>query len=164
MQETKRHGDAFDYYYALGAERSYPKVASKFTVSRTSVKKWSKEFNWQERIVQRDIENSRKVQEKTDKAVVNTKADYRRDIRRALQPVKAAINKAIVKNPETGELEVRIPIVEAKDLASVVGAFNTLARLDMLLMGEADSRNETQVTRYDMLMEKKRRREKEAGV
>jgi len=153
MQETKRHGEAFEYYYSLGESRSYTEVARKFTVSRTSIHKWAKAFNWQFRITQRDLNINKKVEEKTDNAIVNTKADYRRDIRLALQPVKAAINKAIVKNEETGQLEVRIPIVEAKDLSSVIGSFEKLVRLDLLLMGEADSRTEHRLLLIDILKE-----------
>jgi len=139
MQETKRHGDAFDYYYSLGAARSYTEVARKFNVSRTSLAKWAKAFNWMDRIAQRDIENSKKIQAKTDRTIVNTKADYRRDVRLALQPLKAAINKVIVKNPDTGKPEVKIPIDEARDLASVIVSFEKLIKLDLVLMGEADS-------------------------
>jgi len=53
MKETLRHREAFEYYYVLGNDRSYPQVASKFTVSLTSVKKWAKEFNWQQRVQDR---------------------------------------------------------------------------------------------------------------
>ncbi len=57
MKETLRHKEAFEYYYSLGTERSFKLVESKFKVSNMSVARWSKEFNWQERIGQRDIEN-----------------------------------------------------------------------------------------------------------
>lgn len=140
--ETARHLEAFEYYYSLGSKRSHALVASKFGVRATTVARWSMSFNWQGRIVERDRDNGQRITEKNNSAIVNTKADYRRDIRLALQPVKAAINKAIVKNEETGQLEVRIPIAEAKDLSSVIGAFDRLVKLDLLLMGESDSSQE----------------------
>jgi len=64
MRETLRHVKALNYYYELGDSRGYPAVAREFTVSRTSVKKWAKEFDWQKRIEQRDIENAKEVKKK----------------------------------------------------------------------------------------------------
>lgn len=80
MVETKRHGDAFDYYYSLGGKRSYAQVGRKLGVSKTSVEKWGREFNWKLRVTQRDLEINRKTEKKTNKAIVNTKADYRAEI------------------------------------------------------------------------------------
>jgi len=159
---------AFDIYYSLGVERDLRKLAgclggTEFFPNAlpvyTTLRKWSAKYNWQDRVVQRDIENSKKIQAKTDRTVVNTKADYRRDVRLALQPIKATINKVIVKDKETGELEVRIPIEEARDLASVIASFEKLIKLDLLLMGEADSRTDHTVSLLDILMERKRRQE-----
>lgn len=61
MKETLRHKEAFEYYYSLGPTRSIPQVARQYSVSVAAVKKWSRAFNWQERIEQRDIENARRA-------------------------------------------------------------------------------------------------------
>jgi len=148
--ETKRHIEAFDYYYALGEERNLVSVALQYGFSERAVAGWSKDFNWQMRIAQRDLENGKKIMAKTDEVVVNTKADYREDIRRALQPVKAAINKVIVKDTKTGELDVDITVDNAMQLAAVIGAFEKLVKLDLLLMGEADSRTDNTFKLYDV--------------
>ena len=142
MRETKELTEAFDEYYLMGDKRSLRVLAGIRRVSVKTAKKWSRELDWQNRIRERDRANAEKIVAKTDLVIVNTKADYRKDVKLALQPVKAAINKAIVKNPETGLLEVRIPIDEAKDLSSVITSFEKLIRLDLLLMGEADSSQE----------------------
>lgn len=143
MVETKRHGDAFDAYYAMGPERSLVRLAGDRGVSVKSIKKWSTEFNWQERLIQRDLEINRKTEEKTNKAIVNTKADYRADIRLALQPIKALINSAIIEvtNEETGQKEnqLKFSVENPKDMASIIGALDRLIKADLLLMGEADS-------------------------
>ena len=143
MVETKRHGDAFDYYYSLGNSRSYMQVAQKLHVSKTSVAKWSKAFNWNERVIQRDLEINKKTEEKTNDAIVNTKADYRADIRLALQPIKALINSAIIEkeNPKTGKKEsvIKFSVEDPKDMASMITSLEKLIKADLLLMGEADS-------------------------
>ena len=148
--ETQRHIEAFDRYFAMGKKRSLRSAAGQQGVSEKTIFQWSKDFNWQGRIAQRDLENGKKTMAKTDKTVVNTKADYRRDIRLAFQPVKAAINKVIVKNEETGELEVKLNMDDGRQLAAVVAAFATLAKLDLLLMGEADSRTDNTFKLYDV--------------
>jgi hypothetical protein len=146
MREERHHIEAFDKYYTMGESRSLLSLADHCNVTERTLKRWSIAFNWQERISQRDIENGKKIMAKTDRAVVNTKADYRKDIRLALQPVKAAINSAIVekKNPETGQMEKQLSfsVGEAKDLAIMVNSLEKLVKADLLLMGEADSHSE----------------------
>jgi len=93
MIETKRHGDAFDYYYSLGNGRSCQAVATKFTVSRTSVHKWKKAFNWPERVIQRDLEINKRTEQKTNTAIVNTKAKYRTDIADRLKETDKLIQR-----------------------------------------------------------------------
>jgi len=118
MKEVLKHKEAFEYYYSLGDKRSYPQVAFKFTVSRTSIKKWSKAFNWQDRIVQRDIENGKELSKKVNNNIVNSKADYRALIRQTVDLYKQKLNdgKIIINRPQ--DLE-------------------TLVKLDLNLMGEA---------------------------
>lgn len=123
MKETLKHKEAFEYYYGLGDQRSYPAVARKFTVSVTSIKKWAKAFNWQERVEQRDIENARRLEEKTNETVVATKATYRKII-------KAAIGRW-VKRFQGGEIDVES-----------VWDLERLVKLDLLLMGEPTDRSE----------------------
>jgi len=56
MTETALHKEIFDYFYKLGAGRKHSKVHKKYGVSRTSIRKWSKMFNWPERIKKLDSE------------------------------------------------------------------------------------------------------------
>lgn len=117
MKEKLKHIEAFDYYYVLGDKRTLQSVAAKFTVSRQSISKWKKEFNWQKRIESRDINNGKKLEAKTDKAIVNSKADYR------------ALIKKVVKKFEEKLKDGKIRIERPEDL-------NIMAKLDLLLMGE----------------------------
>jgi len=118
MKETLRHREAFEYYYSLGDKKSITEVARKFTLSRASISKWSKAFNWQDRIVQRDIENGKELSKKVNSNIVNSKADYRALIRQTVDLYKKKLDegKIIINRPQ--DLE-------------------TLAKLDLTLMGEA---------------------------
>jgi len=87
---------------------------------------WSKAFNWQDRIELRDIDNGKKLEAKTDKAVVNSKADYRALIRKTVDLYKKKLDdgKIIISRPQ--DLDI-------------------LAKLDLTLMGEATEREEIKV-------------------
>ena len=146
MVETKRHGDAFDYYYSLGEKRGYPQVASEFTVSRTSVKKWSKAFNWKERIIQRDLENNKKVEGKTNNAIVNTKADYRAGIGKDLKSLELFRQRAEKLIADATDLieNGAIKIKSIEDLDKVTSTLKKYhdpkkdyVKLDLELMGES---------------------------
>ena len=131
--ETLRHTEAYDYYYSLGEKRSYPKVALKFTVSRTSIKKWAKNFNWQKRVEQRDIENAKSIEKKTNKIIVNSKADYRAEIKTQLGILKAILNK-VIKDIKKEKI---IDINNIDDLKDVISSYEKLCKLDLNLMGKA---------------------------
>jgi len=117
MEETLRHREAFEYYYGLGDGRSYPQVASRFTVSLTSVKKWAKSFNWRERVRDRDMENAQKLEEQTNETILHTKSKYLHIIQSTLQRYEEALQSGDIK------------ITSVKDLA-------TLANLEMSLREE----------------------------
>ena len=129
MIEKLRHREAFEYYYSLGDNRTHTAVAEKFTVSRQSVVKWAKQFNWQLRVQQRDIENSKSIEKRTNNEVINAKADFRKTIFAIHQTLKKNLNEFIKEN------EI-IQITGIKDLEKVVIILDKLARLDMGLVGE----------------------------
>lgn len=127
MKETLRHREAFEYYYGLGQSRSLVAVASHFGVSERTVARWSKNFAWQERIEQRDIENAKHLEKKTNELVVNEKANYRKII-------KAAIGD-FVKRMAAGDVTV-----------NSVSDLERLVKLDLLLMGEATENNTIEIS------------------
>ena len=127
MTETLRHREAFEYYYGLGQSRSLVAVASQFNVSERTVARWSKNFAWQERIEQRDIENAKHLEKKTNEVVVNEKANYRKII-------KAAIGD-FVRRMASGDVTV-----------NSVSDLERLVKLDLLLMGEATENNTIEIS------------------
>lgn len=120
MTETLQHKEAFEYYYCLGESRSIPQVVQKYTVSIAAVKKWSKAFNWQERILKRDIKIGKALVTKTNTTVLDEKANYRRIIKDAISSM------GTVRAESAKDLEI-------------------LVKLDLLLMGEATDKTDTDI-------------------
>lgn len=138
--ETLRHQKAFDFYYALENKRSFPKVAREFTVSKESIKKWAKSFNWKKRIQQRDAENAKKLEQKTDRIIVDTKANYRQMITDNLKTLKKVFDTAFeVKN---GKKQLKINAKTSLDLSHLITAIEKNVKMDLLLLGEATERIE----------------------
>lgn len=89
QKETKRHADAFAYYLRLGrGRRSYIEVARKFQVSHTTVAKWSKSFNWLDKVKEYD----KKIIEETKKKAVALICD---DKNRLLEAKSKLVERAI---------------------------------------------------------------------
>jgi len=141
MIETLRHKEAFEYYYSLGDKRSCHKVGIKFAISRQSIEKWAKNFNWKERVGLRDIDNGKKLEAKTDKTIVNSKADYRAEIKTQLGILKAILNKVIQDFKKNEILDVE----NVKDLEKVINSYEKLCKLDLLMMGESTERGELKI-------------------
>lgn len=121
--ETPLHMKAFEYYYSLGDIRSLSKVAEQFGVTRATVTRWNRKFNWQERIQERD----RKVEQLLEEEAIQ-------DAKAAKQQYRAIIQATVRKFVEklsTGQIEVK----KIEDLERLV-------KLDLLLMGEATERGE----------------------
>ena len=123
MVETLRHKEAFEYYYALGEKRSFRLVQGEYKVSNKTIASWGKAFNWQERIQQRDIEVSKGLEKKTNKEIINDKANYVRIIKEAMRQFEENLNKK------------KVPLESTQDI-------ERLAKLHLLLTGEATERDE----------------------
>jgi len=149
MKETPEHIQIFELYYAMGNSRSLEKLlnrlhqdGTKTAPSMRTLKRWSNEFNWQQRVEQRDIENSKALEDKlkpqTNKTIVNTKADYRAEIKTQLGILKAILNQAIKDIKENNIIRVS----NTNELKDVVNSYEKLSKLDLLMMGEATDRTE----------------------
>lgn len=118
-KETLKHQEAFDFYYSLGEDRSYAKVAEQFNVSIGTVAKWAGSFSWQRRIVERDRKIALQMQRALDKQILEDKKSYRKIIQASV--------KKYIDNLTAG----KVTINSVKD-------FDTLVRLDKLLMDDLD--------------------------
>lgn len=142
MKEKPKHIKAFELYYLMGDDRSLAKLSDKYPdriPKEVTLKIWSRHFNWQERVEQRDIENTqalrKKLEAQTNKTIVNSKADYRAEIKTQLGILKRIMNETI-KQMKAGKV---IDIQGMTDLRDVIASYERLAKLDLLMMGESEN-------------------------
>lgn len=155
MVETKRHGDAFDYYYSLGNDRTLSALQVHCKCSPRAVANWSKAFNWKERIIQRDLEINKRTEEKTNNAIVNTKADYRADIKKN-RDVLVVIRQRFEKLVEDATEKIESGVIEIKDVTDLDKVATSLKKLhdldreyiklDLILVGDSDQREDQGIT------------------
>jgi uncharacterized protein YjcR len=125
--EKLKHKEAFEYYYSLGDKRTLKQVAEKFEVSDNSARKWSHYFNWQQRIIDRDEENAKKLEKKTNTSIVQEKAKYRKIIQDSINSYMGNLDKGNIEITNVADLE-------------------KLIKLDLLLMGEATDKQKIEYT------------------
>ncbi len=127
-KETLRHRHAFEYYHSLGEKRSILRVSQQYSVSEAAVKKWSRAFNWSDRVVERDeiIANA------VAKAATDQTIKHRKEILDTCQMVMADFAKRA--HPKyTGKN--KITIMTGID-------YERMAKLYLLMMGEVTDRVE----------------------
>lgn len=81
MQEKQRHRDAYEHYFTLRQQgqtttQAIVQVAREYNVSETTVWRWKKEFNWDEREAIRGAEIQRGLEEKLNEKIIDNKACY----------------------------------------------------------------------------------------
>ena len=115
--------DAFDFYFALGPERSYERVAEKYGVSKRSVTSRAKRENWQRRMV--ELES--KARDASDKKKVESIEDRNERHLTALRFIQARAIEALKK----------MPIEAAMD---AVRAYNMSLRDERVILGDPTDR------------------------
>ena len=78
MKETPVAQEAFEDYYGMGPERSLPKLSEAYqtrtepapTKQLSTLKKWSTELNWQQRIVDRVEQDAEEVRKRLQERAV----------------------------------------------------------------------------------------------
>jgi transposase len=123
VQAEKDHNKkAFEVYYALGPKRSQEAVAKKLGMSVSTIKNWSRSFNWRGRVAERDAEVAREIANKTITDEVSRR-------KRNLQIVNMSLVQ-LAKSIAAGKLRMTL-----SDL-------DRLIRLELLLTDQPDGRQE----------------------
>ena len=120
--ERVHHERAFEYYFVLGEQRSYRKVAREFEVSESTVKLWGRSFGWKERVRDRDLDIAREVARRT----LSEEVSHRE---RSLQIVQMAL------------VQLARAIVDG-NVKMTLGDLDKLIRLEAFLSDQPDSRQE----------------------
>jgi hypothetical protein len=137
VRQSERHAAAFEFWVALGADRTHAEVARRFKVSVQSIHAWSRAFEWEKRLEERE----KLVREITGQKLAEDEAQRRAD---ALKITRAAIlhfasTLVAVKNPQTGE------VIKAATADIGASDFVQLAKLEQFLLGQPESRAELMI-------------------
>lgn len=89
--------EAFEFYYALGKERNFKRVAEAYNVSLTTVSIWSSKYDWVNRARQRDERNLRLIAEKDDEAYIKSMRSYQDMIERSIKIYDTGLNMNHIK-------------------------------------------------------------------
>lgn len=119
--------EAFEYYYLLGETRTLKKVSQKFNISIQTAKRWSTVYNWKNKIQERDIQLAKQLQKKIEGRIVKIREEY-------LKIIEAAKIK-FIENLKNGFVD-----------PSTIQDLERLAKLELLILGEATERTDNQVT------------------
>jgi len=128
--ETLREKQAFEFYYKQGNERSYMSTARQFNVTKRTVARWAKKHGWQEKVQLRDQNNAKELEKRTDKSVVDQKAE-----------LLTVIRYAIFGKDQFAD-RLRKGEIKAKDMFE----FNVLFKNMLLLLGEETERTSHEIS------------------
>ena len=167
---TAQREAAFDAYYTLGEERSLLALSQHLVSIEIFNDKppkdrtlgtWSIEDNWQQRVIQRDLNNAKKVQERTDKKIVDIRAEMAAKVMEdyeeaaTLQQRPARMLSDMKKDIEEGKIRIE----STKDGRDVTGMYKDLDQVKanavkkhLELLGEAGEIVEHQVTMKDIIL------------
>lgn len=160
MTEKQKHRDTFEIYYGMGDNKSLvklhqllsettPKSLQKVP-SLDTLKLWSRNFNWQERVLIRDKEVADKVEKKVVSSNIEKRAKMLSDLVRMETITEGAIRTSFKRNPD-GSLQkdqrgspiLNVEVAEIKDLKDL-GLLNIkIKQLILTVMGEPERTEES---------------------
>ena len=88
VHETEQNKQAFELYYGLSLKRNYAAVAKNFHKSVSTIKNWSRAFNWRQKIEEREAERLRIVEESSR----SSQLEFAKNL---LTIIKAALGNAM---------------------------------------------------------------------
>ena len=131
----------FNIYYAMGKDRSLVKLEQllrekfpnnpELNPSIATLKRWSRQYNWQLRIQQRQVEETKRLRDQIINDIVDEKAEYRKILRGILSEGIKSIKKL---KDEKRILDIK----HMRDYRELVSAVRELIELEMELVGERD--------------------------
>ena len=121
-EETLRHKEVFEIYYAMGDARSLRNLGELVGVSLNTIELWSTTFEWQDRITMRDQQLIRRIQDDFYEESLRFRCYY-------IDLVKEMISSCLEVDPKTGKRAITIKPTNVSDLEKLI-------KLHMALMGE----------------------------
>ena len=103
MEEKQIHLDAFEKYFihkqaGINTTEAIEKVWLTGTVSKKTLWKWKREFDWDEKEAIRSLEITKKVSEKTNTTIVDNKVTYLGIIHKLLRKLQEGDYNIEIRN------------------------------------------------------------------
>lgn len=145
----------FERYYALGENRSLKQLSKETGHTITRLYKWRRKYNWESKVIRRDIEIATILKAKSINSIVNIKIEYSGIIHQLVKEMidniheyneKVRIANKHAKHPKE--------IVPYKTLIYSADDFEKLVKLDLLMRGDVTERKENIITDNANLIEK----------
>lgn len=121
MEEKPHQSQAFEIYYDMGKNRSLTRLADTLDYSPQTVAKWSQEFNWQNRIAERDKQNLALMRRQRLEESEKMRTLYQQAIRKVL-------SDQFLKPLQSGTL--RMDLHDFNDVRSMMQLDMTLENVD----------------------------------
>jgi len=121
-KETARHSSAWEYWFALGADRSISEVAKRFQCSIHAVNNWRLAFSWDRRLADRERIVAGLVAEKSNEDEAESRSNYLKLCRATMIRYAEAL--------------------KANAVTITPADFARVAQLEQLLRGKATDRSE----------------------
>lgn len=154
MRETLRHKELFEIYYQMGKERSLVKLREKLQTDQSQTKNiptlerlkaWSKAFNWQDRVKERDQKIAKELEKKSIQDITKRKLKYQRQIAKMLEANMKRFDKVVVKDEDGKIITIKIDDKTPKDFESIVRTHQVLIDKDLELSGEGQGQTKVLV-------------------
>jgi uncharacterized protein YjcR len=166
MIEQPKHVAAYEFYRDM-QKRSYRGVTKAFSVSETSVKKWSREFNWKTRIAVWDNAVREGVEAGALESLVDTRIEEIEQLSKAMSEIDTvmpmifdALQSATYLDEETGRRKVKIVPETTQDMAALYNAQTRFVAAKVKLVetvrkirGEPDKVEVTGSLKHDLTAE-----------
>ena len=135
--EDARHLQAFELYASLGQRRSYRRVAGQMGVSVSTIKLWSKQQGWRERIVEREVQAARQLSDSVQGGPDSDNVRNLKIVRVALMKVAKAIAAGSVRI-QMGDLDRLVKLEER--LTGVLPTLRTIGTIQRSVQAQTASK------------------------
>lgn len=121
-EETLKHLEVFEIYYAMGDSRTLKTLSDIVGIRHATMEQWSGHFKWQERVKERDQELIKRIQTDFQDEILRYRSFY-------IDLVKGMIADTITVDPKTGKPTCSVKPNNVSDLEKLV-------KMHLSLMGD----------------------------
>ena len=145
--ETPEMVNAFEYYYNMGQDRTYTKVAAYMHRSSSTIMKWSNDFGWWDRINQRGEKTRQFGLVKHGEGEVSTPEELRKELKDMRSKVRSALDEVFIE--DRGKLRLKVNVEEVKDIGTLFRVYKDIVEMD--IRAQSIKQQSTEVQKLEAL-------------